>query len=72
MEQIMWETVFEKELQNILESYGIDKEDTQQVDLLKEQLNISRRSSCKLLIEVDENWKERIVQIIKNRNVALK
>lgn len=65
MQQIMWETILNQQFERFLESHGIDKSDNEKVDFLKKQLNITRRSSCSLLVEVDENWEERLIQLIK-------
>ena len=64
MQQILWETVFNEQLEKILESHGIDKSD-QRIDLLKSRLNFNRRKSCSLMIEVDEDWKKKLTTILE-------
>lgn len=68
MQQVIWETVFNKQFENILDAHGIDKSDIAKIDSLKKQLNLTRRSSCQLMVEVDENWKDRLIQILKNEH----
>jgi hypothetical protein len=68
MLQIMWETVFDKQFENILDSFGIDKTNTTKIDALKKQLIITRRTSCQLMVEVDEDWKDKLIRILENEN----
>jgi hypothetical protein len=70
MQQIIWETVFNRQFEQVLDAVGIDRSDLAKVDSLKKQLNITRRSSCQLIVEVDENWKDKLLQILKNDNSA--
>lgn len=72
MQQVIWETVFNKQFEEILETHGIDRSDLIKINYLKKQLNISMRPSCRLMIEVDENWKENLVRILKEDNSARK
>ena len=65
MQQIMWETTFNEQFEKILESYGIDKSD-KIIDSLRLHLNFSRRKSCNLLIEVDEDWKTQLARVLEN------
>jgi len=66
MQQVLWETVFNEQLEKILDSHGIDKSD-QRINLLKSQLNFNRRKSCSLLIEVDEDWKTKLTTILDGK-----
>jgi hypothetical protein len=68
MQQVMWETVFNEQFVEILENHGIDRSDFTKINSLKKQLNISRRSSCQLMIEVEENWKEKLTRLLKKDN----
>lgn len=72
MQKIMWETVFTKQLEDILDSHGIDKTDIAKIDSLKKRLNITRRSSCQLMVEVAENWKDKLVQLLEKENYVCK
>lgn len=72
MQQVIWETVFNKQFEEILETHGIDRSDLTKINSLKEYLNIVRRSSCQLMIEVDENWKENLARILKEDNSVRK
>ncbi len=72
MQQILWETVFNKQFENFLDSKGIDKNDVTRVDALKQQLVITRRASCQLMVEVDENWQDQLAKILETENVCCK
>jgi hypothetical protein len=65
MHQVMWETVFNKQFEELIESYGLDKSDRERIESLRQNLNFSSRSSCKLMIEVEEDWKEKLIQILE-------
>ena len=45
MQQVMWETVFNEQFEEFLETHGIDRSDAIKIDSLKGQINISRRSN---------------------------
>jgi len=72
MNQVMWETVFNKQFEEFLENQGIDSADRSRIDSLKKHLNIVKRSSCQLMVEVDENWKENLAQVLKEHNLVHK
>ena len=72
MQQVMWETVFNAQFEEILENHGLDRSDAIKIDSLKGQINISRRSSCKLMIEVEDNWKQKLARILKEDNSVRK
>lgn len=72
MQQVMWETVFNEQFEEFLETHGIDRSDAIKIDSLKGQINISRRSSCKLMIEVEDNWKQKLARILKEDNSVRK
>ena len=72
MQQVMWETVFNEQFEEFLETHGIDRSDAIKIDSLKGQINISRRSSCKLMIEVEDNWKQKLARILKEDNLVHK
>ena len=72
MQQVMWETVFNKQFEEILETHGIDRSDAIKIDSLKGQINISRRSSCKLMIEVEDNWKQKLARLLKEDKLVHK
>ena len=65
MQQVLWETVFEKQFNEILNKYGIDKSDHNTVNSLRQQINITKSAGCVLMIEVAEDWKEKLIQIIE-------
>jgi hypothetical protein len=67
MQQVLWETVFEKQFNEILNKYGIDKSDHDTVNFLRQQINITKSAGCVLMIEVAEDWKERLIRIIEQR-----
>lgn len=69
MQQVVWETVFEKQFNEILNKYGIDTSDREKVNFLKQQINITKSPGCVLMIEVAEDWKERLIQIIEQSQV---
>ena len=69
MQQIMWETTFNKQFEELLDSYGIDKTNVPKVIALKNKLNITRRVSCQLIVEIDEEWKDRLKKILENENL---
>jgi len=72
MQQVMWETVFNEQFEEFLETHGIDRSDAIKIDSLKGQINISRRSSCKLMIEVEDNWKQKLARILKEDKLVHK
>ena len=72
MQQVIWETVFNEQFEEFLENHGIDSSDLSRINSLKEHLNIARRSSCQLMIEVDENWKEKLARLLKEDNLVRK
>ena len=72
MQQVMWETVFNKQFEEFLEKYGIDISDHIRMNSLKQHLNITRKSSCKLMVEVEENWQEKLTQLLKEDNFVRK
>ncbi len=72
MQQVMWETVFNKQFEQILENHGIDSSDLARINSLKERLNIVKRSNCQLMVEVEENWKEKLAQVLKEDNLVRK
>ena len=72
MQQVMWETVFNAQFEEILENHGIDSSNLTRINYLKEHLNIARRSSCQLMVEVDENWKEKLARLLKEDNLVHK
>lgn len=69
MQQVLWETVFEKQFNEILNKYGIDKSDHNKVNFLRQQINISKSAGCVLMVEVTEDWKEKLIQIIKQGEI---
>ncbi len=72
MQQIMWETVFNREFEKILASHGSNLQDKDKVEALKRRLNFTRRASCQLMIEVDEHWKQRLNQILEDESLCCK
>ena len=72
MQQVLWETVFEKQFNEILNKYGIDGTDRQVVNFLRQQINITKSAGCALMIEVAEDWKEKLIQIIEKGEVKTK
>ena len=72
MQQIMWETTFNKQFEELLDSYGIDKTNVPKVIALKNKLNITRRASCQLIVEIDEQWKDRLKKILENEDLCCK
>jgi hypothetical protein len=72
MQQIMWETTFNKQFEELLDSYGIDKTNVPKIIALKNKLNITRRASCQLIVEIDEEWKDRLKKILENEELCCK
>lgn len=72
MKQVMWETVFNTKFEEFLAEHGIESSDFTRINFLKKHLNITRRSSCQLMVEVDENWKEQLARILKEHQSAHK
>ncbi len=72
MQQILWETVFNRELEQILISHGIDPHDSEIRAQINELLNLTRRASCQLMVEVDEHWKQKLNQFLEERNRCCK
>jgi hypothetical protein len=69
MQLVLWETVFEKQFNVILNNYGIDKSDHNRVNSLRQQINIRKSAGCVLMIEVTEDWKEKLIQIIEQGEI---
>ncbi len=69
MQQVLWETVFEKQFNEILNKYGIDKSDQETVNFLRQQINITTSVGCVLMIEVAEDWKEKLIQILETGEI---
>lgn len=69
MQQVLWETVFEKQFNEILNKYGIDRSDRERVEFLRQQINITKPAGCVLMIEVAEDWKEKLIQIIETGEI---
>lgn len=69
MQQVLWETVFEKQFNEILDKYGINRSDQQTVDFLRHEINITKPAGCVLMIEVAEDWKEKLIQIIEKGEI---
>lgn len=65
MQQILWEKVFNEQFEKILDSHGIDKSD-ERISALKSKLSFNYRKSCRLMIEVDEDWKEKLTKILED------
>lgn len=72
MQQILWETVFNKQFEDLLDSYEIDRKDVAKIMLLKNKLNITRRASCQLMVEIDEDWKDQLKIILENEELCCK
>jgi hypothetical protein len=69
MQQVLWETVFEKQFNEILTKYGIGKSDHDRVNFLRQQINITKSAGCVLMMEVAEDWKEKLIQIIETGEI---
>ncbi len=65
MYQVFWETEFNKQFQAVLQAEGIDPSDQTVVNHLRSQLGIEQGSGCVLMVEVEENWKERLIQLLQ-------
>lgn len=72
MQQVMWEKVFNEQFEQFLQNHGIDSSDSTRINSLKKHLNITRRASCQIMVEVEENWKEKLARILKENNSAHK
>lgn len=72
MQQIFWETDFNRELEQILASHGVDPHDSEIRAKLYELLNLTRRASCQLMVEIDEQWKQKVNQFLEERSRCCK
>lgn len=70
MYQVFWETEFNKQFEEILRAHGIDPSDLTRVNQLRNQLDIKKGSGCILMIEVEENWKEQLTQLLQTGLLA--
>lgn len=65
MYQVFWETEFNRQFQAVLQAEGIDPSDQTAVNHLRSQLGIKPGSGCVLMVEVEENWKEKLIQLLQ-------
>jgi hypothetical protein len=65
MHQVMWETVFNQQFEQLLNNYGIDRSDLQRIADLRNQIEIKQGSGCVLMVEVEEGWQEKLIQLLE-------
>ncbi|MDZ7264371.1 MAG: hypothetical protein ONB16_07290 [candidate division KSB1 bacterium] len=62
---MFWETEFKKQFEEILHANGIDPSDEAAANHFRSQLDIKKGPGCVLMIEVEENWKEQLTQLLQ-------
>lgn len=65
--KVLWETEFRKQLADLLKEHGIELSADENMDEIYNEIGYQESARCKLLVEVDDHWENKVINVLKNK-----